>query len=309
MRSIRFRADLTPWLGAPPPSFVRIVDPDCALLATHPDGRWVLFVLAPDEEPAGALVARALGAAADVEVLADVLWQAGIGCAETFRRGPVLLVGDAAHRVTPLGATGITTAMSDAHNLAWKLGAVLRGWAPPTLLETYTVERRPVAELACAHNRALVESARAGRPPGGDQRMVDMGYRYASPIVIAEESDAGPPPEAYVQSAAPGARAPHAWIDRAAGHSTIDLFGRGFVAVAAAGTAVPDAQTMAARSVVPYTSFTTALADVLDAYDLAGGGVVLVRPDGHVARRWAGDVDATELESALSTATGGAASV
>lgn len=307
MRSIRFRADLSPWLGDPPPSFVRIVDPDSALLATHPDGRWVVFVLAPDEEPAESLVGRALGVGADFEVLADVLWEAGIGCAETFRSGPVLLVGDAAHRVTPLGATGITTAMSDAHNLAWKLAGVLRGWAPASLLDTYTDERRPVAHFACAHNRALVEGARSGRPPTGDQRMVDMGYRYASSIVAAEEENAGPPPDVYVQSAAPGARAPHAWIDRAARHSTIDLLGRSFVAIAAEGTAVPDAATTAALSGVPYEAFTTGVPEVLAAYGLQDGGVVLVRPDGHVARRWAGEVDATGLASALSAASGGGA--
>jgi hypothetical protein len=250
-------------------------------------------------------VPRALGVDADVEVLADVLWEAGIGCAETFRSGPVLLVGDAAHRVTPLGATGITTAMSDAHNLAWKLAAVLRGWAPPSLLDTYTEERRPVAEFACAHNRALVDGARSGRPPTGDQRMVDMGYRYLSSIVTADETNAGPPPEVYVQSAAPGARAPHAWIDRAAGHSTVDLFGRGFVAIAAEGTAVPSAAAMTSLSGVPYEAVTTGVRDVLAAYGLRDGGVVLVRPDGHVARRWPGEVDATGLAAALSAATGG----
>jgi 2-polyprenyl-6-methoxyphenol hydroxylase-like FAD-dependent oxidoreductase len=306
MRSIRFRADLAPWLGTPPPSFVRIVDPDSALLATHPDGRWVVFVLSPDEEPAEALVRRALGVDVDVEILADVLWQAGIGCAETFRSGPVFLVGDAAHRVTPLGATGITTAMSDAHNLAWKLAGVLSGWAPPSLLDTYSFERRPVAELACAHNRALVEGARSGRQSTGDLRMVDMGYRYHSSIITADPANAGPLPDVYVQSADPGARAPHAWIDRAARHSTIDLFGRGFVAVAAEGTAVPDATAVAAHSGVPYEAFTTGIPEVVAAYDLDGGGVVLVRPDGHVARRWTGGVDSGELATALSAATGDA---
>jgi 2-polyprenyl-6-methoxyphenol hydroxylase-like FAD-dependent oxidoreductase len=285
MRSIRFRADLSPWLGTPPPSFVRIVDPDSALLATHPDGRWVVFVLSPDEEPAEALVRRALGVDADVEVLADVFWEAGIGCAERFRSGPVFLVGDAAHRVTPLGATGITTAMSDAHNLAWKLAGVLRGWAPPSLLDTYSLERRPVAELACAHNRALVEGARTGRPPAGDQRMVDMGYRYASPIITADPANAGPLPDAYVQTADPGARAPHAWIDRTTRHSTIDLFGRSFVLLASTATAGPGHPTVRAEHGIPLEAFVTDVPEVLATYRLDPGSLVLVRPDGHVAWR------------------------
>src|SRR6185295_9773058 len=65
--------------------------------------------------------------------------------ADRFRSRSTFLVGDAAHRVTPRGGTGMNTAIAGGHDLGWKLGWVLRGWAGPELLDTYESERRPVA--------------------------------------------------------------------------------------------------------------------------------------------------------------------
>lgn len=61
--------------------------------------------------------------------------------ADHYRRGRVLLAGDAAHVHSPLGAMGMNTGIQDAVNLAWKLAAVEHGWAPPWLLDTYESER------------------------------------------------------------------------------------------------------------------------------------------------------------------------
>ena len=71
----------------------------------------------------------------------------GIGLAARFREGDVFLVGDAAHRVTPRGGTGLNTAIRDGFDIGWKLAWVLRGWAHERLLESYERERRPVAEF------------------------------------------------------------------------------------------------------------------------------------------------------------------
>ena len=82
--------------------------------------------------------------------------------ADRFRAGNVFLAGDAAHRVTPRGGTGMNTAIRGGYDLGWKLGWVLRGWAGPELLDTYEAERRPVA----AHNVARSadpDGSRAGR--------------------------------------------------------------------------------------------------------------------------------------------------
>ncbi len=80
--------------------------------------------------------------------------------ATRYRDRRCFLVGDAAHRTTPRGGTGMNTAIHDAHNLGWKLGWVLNGWASPALLDTYETERRPVG----LHN-----VGRSG-DPGGAQR-------------------------------------------------------------------------------------------------------------------------------------------
>ena len=67
--------------------------------------------------------------------------------AERYRAGRVFLVGDAAHRFPPTGGMGMNTGIQDAHNLCWKLAAVEAGWASDALLlDTYEVERRPVAQ-------------------------------------------------------------------------------------------------------------------------------------------------------------------
>ena len=82
-----------------------------------------------------------------VEIERASVFGYGIGLAERFRDGDAFLIGDAAHRVTPRGATGLNTAIRDGFDIGWKLAWVLRGWAAPSLLESYERERRPVAEF------------------------------------------------------------------------------------------------------------------------------------------------------------------
>jgi 2,4-dichlorophenol 6-monooxygenase len=64
--------------------------------------------------------------------------------AERFQVGRTFLAGDAAHRHSPMGGLGLNTGIQDAHNLAWKLAAVIKGQASPGLLESYERERLPV---------------------------------------------------------------------------------------------------------------------------------------------------------------------
>jgi 2,4-dichlorophenol 6-monooxygenase len=66
--------------------------------------------------------------------------------AERFQVGRVFLVGDAAHRHSPMGGLGLNTGIQDVHNLVWKLDDVLRHGAAPSLLDSYEPERQPVAE-------------------------------------------------------------------------------------------------------------------------------------------------------------------
>ena len=94
--------------------------------------------------------------------------------AERYQVGRVLLGGDAAHRHPPTTGLGLNTAIQDAHNLAWKLAAVLNGQAPESLIDTYEPERRPVGArnvewaMFTFLNHAVVDAAMGflpGAPP------------------------------------------------------------------------------------------------------------------------------------------------
>ena len=76
--------------------------------------------------------------------------------ATTYRKGRVLLAGDAAHVHSPLGGQGLNTGIGDAMNLGWKLAATIQGWAPEDLLDTYTAERHPIGAWALDWTRAQV---------------------------------------------------------------------------------------------------------------------------------------------------------
>ncbi|QFY08545.1 2-polyprenyl-6-methoxyphenol hydroxylase [Nonomuraea phyllanthi] len=82
--------------------------------------------------------------------------------ADTYRRGRVLLAGDAAHVHSPIGGQGLNLGLQDAVNLGWKLALVARGLAPAGLLDTYTAERHPVAARVLRNTRAQVALMRPG---------------------------------------------------------------------------------------------------------------------------------------------------
>ncbi|WP_242888564.1 FAD-dependent monooxygenase [Actinomadura litoris] len=81
--------------------------------------------------------------------LVDPVWEAVFRVhrrhAADFQLGRVFLAGDAAHVHSPAGGQGLNTGLQDAHNLAWKIAAVLHGEAPAGLLATYEPERKAVA--------------------------------------------------------------------------------------------------------------------------------------------------------------------
>jgi hypothetical protein len=75
----------------------------------------------------------------------------------------VLLVGDAAHVHSAVGAPGLNLGLQDAANLGWKLAAQVQGWAAPGLLDTYHTERHPAGERVAMHSQAQM----ALKSPGG----------------------------------------------------------------------------------------------------------------------------------------------
>ncbi|KJC55548.1 FAD-dependent oxidoreductase [Bradyrhizobium sp. LTSP849] len=76
--------------------------------------------------------------------------------ATTYRKGRVLLAGDAAHIHSPLGGQGLNLGLGDALNLGWKLAATIHGHAPANLLDTYSRERHPVGAQILDWSRAQV---------------------------------------------------------------------------------------------------------------------------------------------------------
>jgi 2,4-dichlorophenol 6-monooxygenase len=132
----------------------------------------------------------------DLKVLRHSHWSIQAVIAERYSDGRVFLAGDAAHRHSPMGGLGLNTGIQDAHNLTWKLGAVLEGNAAPELLASYELERRPVglrnvefstsaffnhlavgsgfgamAGAPAAHNRAALEALFAETEDGRTRRV------------------------------------------------------------------------------------------------------------------------------------------
>jgi putative polyketide hydroxylase len=319
---IAFRADLTAYTGEHPRGIYFLTDTRAALIWTHRGHRWVLSI--PDrcdgtDVPDPATTVRdVLGIPGlPVDVLGSNHWTAAAQSAARYRHGPVFLAGDAAHRFPPAGATGVSTAMHDAHNLAWKIAAVHHGHAGPDLLDSYRAEREPVGqrnagETGTAWSRLTTTNAVpfAGR----SLTQIDMGYQYVSPVITGDGSPGADPPGAdYTPSAAPGCRAPHQWIRTGRGRrSTIDLFDRAFVLLTAGpGTSWRAAAEAASDMLrLPVDSHVIREPGWPRLYGVTPGGAVLVRPDGHVAwrsRRTPGSADPaaqTQILAALAAATG-----
>lgn len=163
----------------------------------HPDGALALFPLPREdywrvaadvpseielpEEPDPELFERLITGRTPLRArLSDPLWVSGFSPRERkvdgYRRGRVLLAGDAAHTHSPVGAQGMNTGLGDAHNLSWKLAMVARGEAHESLLESYTAEREPVAEGVLAGTRAATRSVTLSSPVARGLRRRALGF-------------------------------------------------------------------------------------------------------------------------------------
>lgn len=270
----------------------------------------------------------------DVEIISIKSWIMGAELSTAFRDRRALLTGDAAHRTTPDGGVGMNTGLHSAHNLAWKVGAVVSGWAGPDLLDTYETERRAVAETNVAYSAKrgtgmikMIEAVRAGaldtvragiagRPAGGRQGM-DLGFRYEEGAIASDGTTPPPvdnPMAEYVQNGCPGGRAPHLWVQRDGRRvSTLDAFGGGCVLLTGSEGATWRAATeqAAAPRQVPIEVLAVGEAGDLRApagrfetlYGVEPDGAVLVRPDGFVGWRSqrAEEGPAEDLAGALAT--------
>jgi len=99
-------------------------------------------------------------------------WTDNTRLVDTYRKGRVLLAGDAAHIHSPFGGQGLSLGLVDAANLGWKLAAVIRGEMPDNLLDTYTSERRPAAEAVLANTLAQIAILRPDAQAGAMRELI-----------------------------------------------------------------------------------------------------------------------------------------
>ena len=187
------------------------------------------------------LIVKAVGQPIDVEIIEVAPWQPHEQVADQFRCGRVFLVGDSAHTMPPFKAGGANAAIQSAHNLAWKLAAVITGTAEPSLLATYHDERHPVGRFSARQSMTGppvkflgLDGQAPELPADAEAPMFNLfvGYQYRSAAVVTGDpvsTDSDAVLLVDELRGQPGTRVPHVWVQRN-GHrvSTLDLLGPGF---------------------------------------------------------------------------------
>jgi len=200
--------------------------------------------------------------------------------ATTYRRGRVLLAGDAAHIHSPLGAQGLNLGLGDALNLGWKLAATVHGHAPDGLLDTYTRERHPLGAWVLDWTRAQAAVMRPDPHAQAIQGVIRdlLATRDGTTYVFGKVSGSSIRYDLGSERPLVGRNAPD--LRLADGTRLGDLMtdGHGVVLDFSADRCLQDTAT-------PWASRIRYAAGPAR-HDL-GLGAVLIRPDGTVA--WAGD--------------------
>ncbi|HYY00995.1 MAG TPA: FAD-dependent monooxygenase [Mycobacterium sp.] len=251
---------------------------------------------------------KAIGEPIDVDIIDAAPWQPYELVADQFHSGRIFLVGDSAHTMPPFKAGGANTAIQSAHNLAWKLAAVLNGTADPGLLATYHTERHPVGRFNARQSLTgpalgflRIDDNRPQLPADEEAPMFNLliGYQYRSAAVIFDDSA---PADSDAVSlvdelrAQPGTRVPHAWVERAERRvSTLDLLGPGFTLFSGSAGApwATAAHAVSAMLDVPISVNSIGASGEIRDIDrqwaqltgLTPDEALLVRPDGFVAWR------------------------
>ncbi len=269
---------------------------------------WFFHAPVPADATTGTLDAHALveqAAGFPVTCQFDYvgLWNMRIDIADTYRRGRALIAGDAAHSHPPYGAHGLNTGLEDAVNLGWKLAAVLRGWGPSALLDTYTAERRPISvETTQAiidgiagdraflerynplRDRSEFERAWGGRTVGEVAPASYEPHYEGSPIVWGPAGSACSVRGHHVFEARAGHHLSPAVLS--SGRNVFEELGRGYTLIALTQDLAAVAAFQAAARAMPMPLHL--VVDTLEGGRTAyGWQYILVRPDQHVA--WAGN--------------------
>ena len=268
---------------------------------------------------------QAVGVEVDAEILSHGTWLAGAALvADRYRSGNVFIAGDAAHLFTTTGGLGYNTAVDDAVNLGWKLAGAVNGSLGPAVLDSYEIERQPLAVRNTTFaglfadsvgNFLPVSEIEADTPAGDAARVhagnyllnharaefnipgITFGARYDGSPIICSDGTSPPPdtPNQYVPSATPGGRAPHMWLD-GAGTSLYDIFGFDWTLLRL-GAAPPDVEPFSRAAATVGINLKIVDVPAVEARDLYGADLVLIRPDQVVAWRGRSAVEASAVLS------------
>jgi 2-polyprenyl-6-methoxyphenol hydroxylase-like FAD-dependent oxidoreductase len=236
--------------------------------------------------------------------LSEPTWLANFRChrrsASAYRRGRVLLAGDAVHIHTPAGGQGLNTGITDAHNLGWKLALVASGRAPDALLDSYGAERRPVADEVLRLTDALVHMGTISHPVKRTVRDLVVPVLGRAPAIqrraarrLSQVYVAYPPDRSALTSPgrvrgrpAPGGRMPD--IELTVGGRDTTLYsvlrgGQHVLVVPATDSArlLAGAELWRYRRDLEIVSATPRQSAILRRHGAAP--VILIRPDGYVA--------------------------
>jgi 2-polyprenyl-6-methoxyphenol hydroxylase-like FAD-dependent oxidoreductase len=291
--------------------------------------RWPQDV-APESVNAHALLRGFAGCDFNYEILVANAWTPHLLVAERYGKGRVFLAGDAAHQYIPTGGYGMNTGVGDACDLGWKLAAVLRGFGGPRLLASYNAERRPVGLRNCEaskrHSQVRAEIATfyradltAAGPEGDASRFeagrriaaignaenesfgIELGYAYkGSPVICADPgTDIPDDPLRYVPTTAPGVRLPSVLVSD--GRPIFDRLGRWFTLIAMGVPPSGPLVAAAAKHRVPLEVLQTDESRLTKVY---GSGLLLVRPDQHIAWRGRACEDSRVAEAIVARVLG-----
>ncbi|KAF4342078.1 phenol 2-monooxygenase [Fusarium beomiforme] len=283
-----------------------------AFMTTYGGGRWMLAWNQEVDDPDAVLdeatqrdmIRKASGVLdlrdEDIELITTGKWDICGLIADKFSSGRVFLAGDAAHALPPnRGGYGANTGIADAHNLAWKIASVLRGESTPELLDTYDVERRPVADVR--HDQIFARDdykryVKEKEWPGKNVEIMDdvameFGHFYTSKGIIDGPDGSVPVKRPDEWNGHPGTRAPHVALDGS--HvSTLDFFGGSWVVISKEKN-WSQLVTAAAEATNVNISFVHVGGDISEKnqgafsklFGLGDSGASLVRPDGFIAWR------------------------
>ena len=303
-------------------AFLMVLSPQvCTIISIPDDEHWGFGMhLAENEpDPTKEQIQRVgqevLGVNIPLQVLSSSSYRVSSRVSESYRTGRLFLAGDASHLCPPTGGHNMNVGIGDAVNLAWKIAASLKGWGGDKLLDSYDLERRPVAErvsdsaMKNSHSMAEVKELFARLPPlernsTQEERFdrgntayqitfpqwnshgIVLGQRYDSSSLTVRDQWEAPPysSTSYWHYACPGHRAPHLWLSD--GTPLLDHLGTGFTLldIEAVEEHVSSLLDIASQVGLPITRFQLPAGIARIKYPAQ---ITLIRPDQYIS--WQGD--------------------